>query len=381
MKTLIGTLAVGLLAVAATGCKSASEESNAPEMPVLLGETLLADDSIHVNAHGGMILEKDGVYYWYGEHRGDGTPGSLQQGVSLYTSDNLRDWKNRGIVLQLSDSVGHPLELGCKIERPKVIYNPKTGKYVMWFHHELKDRGYAAAQAGVAVADNPEGPFTFIRSGRVNPGIYPENLPEEDRVSKWNPEMEWWTEPWYEQLRHGSFVKRDLEDGQMARDMTLYVDKDGKAYHIYSSEDNLTLQIAELDSTYMNHTGRYIRVAPGGHNEAPTVLEKDGTYWMITSGCTGWAPNAARLLRADSMMGEWIQLEGNPARGEGAETTFDTQGTYIYKNGDDFTFMADRWNPQNLGDSRHVWIPVKFDESGNPYLEMPVDNETVTAEP
>ena len=374
-------MASAVICLSLAGCSGSHRDAKAPEMPLLLGETLLADDSIHVNAHGGMILEKDGVYYWYGEHRGDGTPGSLQQGVSLYTSDDLRNWKNRGIVLQLLDSIGHPLELGCKIERPKVIYNPSTGKYVMWFHHELKDHGYDAAQAGVAVADTPEGPFSFIRSARVNPGIYPENLSEEDRSSTWNPELEWWSDAWYDQLRHGSFVKRDLDGGQMARDMTLYVDKDGKAYHIYSSEDNLTIQIAELDSTFTNHTGRYIRVSPGGHNEAPAIFEKEGVYWMITSGCTGWAPNAARLLRADSIMGEWTQLEGNPARGEGAETTFDTQGTYIFRQGDDFTFMADRWNPQNLGDSRHVWIPVKFDESGSPYLEMPVNTETVTAEP
>ncbi len=363
------------------GSNKKTEEVTLPEMPILLGETLLADDSIHVNAHGGMILEKDGVFYWYGEHRGDGTPGSFQKGVSLYTSDDLKNWKNRGIVLELLDSVGHPLEIGCKIERPKVIYNPTTGKYVMWFHHELKDRGYAAAQAGLALADNPEGPFTFVKSARVNPGIYPVNLSEDDRNLAWDPKMEWWTDEWYDQLRHGSFVKRDLDGGQMARDMTLYVDKDGKAYHIYSSEDNLTIQIAELDSTYTNHTGRYIRVAPGGHNEAPTLLEKDGTYWMITSGCTGWAPNAARLLRADSIMGEWTQLEGNPAKGESSETTFDTQGTYIMKIGDNFTFMADRWNPQNLGDSRHVWLPVHFDDEGKPYLEMPVDAEIATAEP
>ncbi len=42
------------------------------------------------------------------------------------------------------------------------------------------------------------------------------------------------------------FWMRDFEGGQMARDMTIYVDDDGKAYHIYSSEDNLTLQIAQL---------------------------------------------------------------------------------------------------------------------------------------
>lgn len=339
-------------------------------MPTLIGQQVMADDGRHVNAHGGMILVVDSTYYWYGEHRGDGQPGNGQKGVSLYTSKDLRNWHNAGIVLSVVEEEGHPLEAGCTIERPKVVYNPKTGKYVMWFHHELKGRGYAAAQAAVAVADRPEGPFTFLRSGRVNPGVWPANLSEEDRNMPWDPDMAWWTEPWYEQLRHGSFVKRDFEGGQMSRDMTIYVDNDGTAYHIYSSEDNLTLQIAELDDTYTRHTGKYIRLQSGGHNEAPTIFEHDGAYWMITSGCTGWAPNAARLLRANSVMGNWVLLP-NPARGEGAETTFLSQGTYVMKLGDNFTFMADRWTPDNLGDSRHLWLRIHFDQSGAPYITMP----------
>ena len=102
-------------------------------------------------------------------------------------------------------------------------------------------------------------------------------------------------------------MKRDLEGGQMSRDMTLYVDDDGIAYHIYSSEENLTLQIAELTDDYQGHSGKYVRLFPGGHNEAPAIFKKDGTYWMITSGCTGWAPNAARLFSAPFIWGPWTQ--------------------------------------------------------------------------
>lgn len=52
-----------------------------------------------------------------------------------------------------------------------------------------------------------------------------------------------------------------------------------------------------------------------GHNEAPAIFKKDGTYWMITSGCTGWAPNAARLFSAPSIWGPWKQ-HPNPCQGE-----------------------------------------------------------------
>ena len=49
---------------------------------------------------------------------------------------------------------------------------------------------------------------------------------------------------------------------------------------------------------------------------------------MITSGCTGWEPNAARLLVADDIMGEWTEFP-NPAKGKGAHRTFESQSTYI----------------------------------------------------
>ena len=114
----------------------------------------------------------------------------------------------------------------------------------------------------------------------------------------------------------------------MSRDMTLFVDDDKKAYHIYSSEENLTLQIAELTDDYHDYTGRYIRIEPAGHNEAPAIFKRNGKYYMITSGCTGWEPNAARLLVADNILGEWSLYE-NPCLGENSELTFHSQSTYI----------------------------------------------------
>ena len=56
--------------------------------------------------------------------------------------------------------------------------------------------------------------------------------------------------------------KRDLEGGQMARDMNLFVDDDGKAYHIYASEENSTLQIAQLNDDYTDHNGCMSVVLP-----------------------------------------------------------------------------------------------------------------------
>ena len=127
----------------------------------------------------------------------------------------------------------------------------------------------------------------------------------------------------------------------------------------------------------MQHNGSYVRVAAGGQNEAPTIFKQDGTYWMITSGCTGWAPNAARMFKAKNIYGPWEQL-ANPCRGEGANKTFGGQGTFIYKvetaaqkkmfHGADYVFMADIWNPKQLSDSRHLWVPISW-ENGAPVLK------------
>lgn len=337
------------------------------------GEIWEDNTGVHINAHGGGVLAKDGAYYWFGEHKSDHTSSALV-GVTCYSSTNLTDWTNRGVALEVVDVKGHDLERGCVLERPKVVYNALTDKYVMWFHLELKGRGYAAARYGVAVADRPEGPYTYLRSGRVLPGIYPENMTYEERQAaaaierlKADPWADAWSDEWRKDVAAGMFNARDLECGQMSRDMTVYVDEDGKAYHIFSSEENLTLIIAELSADYTSHTGRYIRVAPGDQNEAPAIFKKDGVYWMITSGCTGWDPNEARMYSATSIWGPWTR-HANPCVGPKAELTFGGQSTYILNvpGTENFIFMADVWRPKHPSDARYIWLPITFNGDGKP---------------
>lgn len=324
-----------------------------------------------INAHGGGVLYHEGKYYWFGEHKSENSNAAFV-GVTCYSSADLYGWKNEGIALSVSDDESSPIVRGCTIERPKVIHNAKTGKFVMYFHLELKGLGYGAAQVAVAVSDELTGPYRLIKNSRVNAGKWPLDMNEEQRLSPVQPDdfKEWWTPQWREAVKDGLFVRRDFAGGQMSRDMTLFVDDDGKAYHIYSSEENLTLHIAELTDDYMDYTGRYIRVEPGGHNEAPALFKKEGRYFMITSGCTGWEPNAARLLTANEIMGQWT-LHPNPCKGEDADLTFHSQSTFILPvqgRNDTFIFMADRWRPRNPIDGRYVWLPILF-ENGLPTLK------------
>ena len=337
------------------------------------GELWYDDGGRHINAHGGGIMKYNDTYYWFGEHKDDRTSDAMV-GVMCYSSKDLVNWRNCGVALSVTEpapnqgnnrnfrrrgaTTDSDIERGCILERPKVIYNPVTKKFCMWFHLELKGQGYNAARYGVAVADRPEGPYKFLYSSRANAGTWPiEGSP----------------------MNFDEYLRRDFGTGQMARDMTLFVDDDGKAYHIFSSEENFTLHIAELTADYLHHTGKYTRVAPGGQNEAPAIFKKDGTYWMITSGCTGWAPNEARMFSAPSIWGPWTQ-HPNPCRGPLAEKTFNGQSTFVLTVDEPspltphlspltskYIFMADIWRPHHPIDARYIWLPIEF-EDGKPVI-------------
>jgi hypothetical protein len=84
----------------------------------------------------------------------------------------------------------------------------------------------------------------------------------------------------------------------------------------------------------------------------------------VTSDCTGWAPNTARISTAGNIFGPWEELV-NPCLAADEETarTFGAQSTFIlplHGREDAFIFMADRWNPLNAIDGRYVWLPVEF---------------------
>lgn len=321
------------------------------------------NNGVHINAHGGGILYRKGVYYWYGEHKVEGDAGNRAMvGVHCYSSRDLYNWTDEGIALKVSQDSTSDIAKGCILERPKVVYNKKTRKYVMWFHLELRGRGYKAARTGLAISDKATGPFNFVKSYRPNPGImpyYPAGTPVSEQLNCKDTKNE-----------SETFFCRDLSGGQMARDMTVFVDDDGKAYHIFSSEENATLHIAELNDTYTGHNGKFVRVYPDQATEAPAIFKHNGVYYLIGSGTTGWAPNPARLLSAPSVWGPWT-YQGNPCRGDGAKITFGGQSTHILPvagKKDAFIFMADKWTPKNAIDGRYIWLPIKF-ENGTMVIE------------
>ncbi|GHT03536.1 glycosyl hydrolase family 43 [Bacteroidia bacterium] len=299
------------------------------EKAIVSGAEWLDTDGNRINAHGGGILYHGGTYYWYGEYKGDSTYWNPKVpswecyrteagGVSVYSSTNLADWKFEGLALpsEQNDTTSE-LHYAHVLERPKVLYNEATGKFVMWLHVDSHD--YAKAAAGVAVSDSPAGPFEYLGSFRPN--------------------------------------------GQMSRDMTLFKDDDGKAYQVYSSEENQTLYISLLTDDYLQPAGTFTRNFIGLSREAPAVFKRNDKYYILSSGCTAWDPNQAEVAIADSMLGEWTIL-GNPCSGPDADKTFYGQSTHVLKvegKEDAYIAMFDRWNKTDLIDSRYLWLPIKFE--------------------
>ncbi len=306
----------------------------------LTGTPLYDNNGGLVQAHGGGVLwdEKTKKYYWYGEARGASVvPANLQKyadwgwriGVACYSSADLYNWTYEGLALEMIENDDEaPLEypesdirVGEVIERPKVIYNDKTGKYVMWMH--IDNGWYGYSRAGVAVADSPVGPFTYLESSR--PG------------------------------------------DKMSRDMTVFKDDDGAAYIYFSTDENSSLAVCRLSEDYLSCEGEAVYCISGGWREAPALFRFKDTYYMITSGCTGWDPNAADYATAPSPLGPWTR-HGSPMRGEGAELTFGGQSAFVLPVDAEkghFIFIADTWRPSHHDESGFIWLPVQIRDDGS----------------
>ncbi|NMO94710.1 family 43 glycosylhydrolase [Paenibacillus lemnae] len=278
----------------------------------------LQGDKIH--AHGGGIIWDKGYYYWFGENRLGGRK------VSCYRSRDLMQWEFRNDVLDLMSPVQpvyhrtslemNPLntEKGANIERPKVLFNQTTGKYVMWMHWE-NGQNYKDARCAIASCDTVDGHYIY----------------------------------------HGSFNPI----GHMSRDCTLFQDDDGTAYFISAARDNADLMIYRLSEDYMSIEELVRTLWPGQYREAPALMKHNGVYLMVSSGCTGWLPNQGMYAYSDSIEGRWSSL-----RPFGDATTYDSQPTCILPiTGTETTtylYVGDRWNPTAYHESTYVFLPISF---------------------
>ena len=240
----------------------------------------LDTDGNRIEAHAaGMLEAPNGRWYWYGESKK--TPQLQDHGVNCYSAPSISGpWKNEGAVLNQSDIVLPGDEGPYIVERPKVLYNENTKTYVMWFH--LDKAGYSFKHAGIATSTQPHGPFKFSK------GLLPDNLPSYD--------MSLWRDP-----------------------------QDGQAYFVRSVDNKFTA-ISRLAPDYMSSTG--IISNHSVFEGMALFRHPNGTYYIVGSHLTGWAPNELMLFRANGKTlddPQWVDM-GNPT---GDPTSFNSQPTYV----------------------------------------------------
>ncbi len=292
------------------------------------GEPWLDTDGNVIHAHGGHMLHHDGWWYWYGENRTENNY------VSCYRTKDFKSFEFRGnIITTETPTEGYRVQTDLSLagknadgtihkvnlERPKVLWCERTKKFVLWCHYE-NGVDYHDARCAVASSDYPDHGFVY----------------------------------------HGSFNPF----GDMARDCTLFMDGED-AYFAAASRDNRDLHVWKLTKDFMSVSKLVNNLFQNESREAPAFFKKDGRYYLLTSYCTGWAPNQGKWSSSDSIDGEW---EINEKFGD--ETTFRSQPAFVLEKDGKFIYFADRWGGNgHYNDSTYVVLEIKFREDGSPYIE------------
>lgn len=316
------------------------------------GQVWLDTEGKRIHAHGGSIITVGDTFYWYGENKEKTTPGGdiWHWGVRCYASKDLYNWEDKGIIIPPNlDDVNSPLHPTACMDRPHILYNQQTKKYVCWLkimHGKNKQTEM------VLTAQHVLGPYTVVQ----------------------------------EELR---------PLGMNAGDFDLAVDStDGKAYY-YFERVHSELICADLTQDYTTVSGYYSthfpNVQPPFVREAPAHFYRQGTHYLFTSGTTGYYPNPSEVACAKTWHGPWTAL-GNPHRGDTSRCSFNSQISSVFKHPgkkDLYIALADRWIynwPELAGaayadGSAYEQIEDIFYHMFHPELEVVPENYSIPFEP
>ena len=272
------------------------------------GQVWLDTNGNRIQAHGGSIMAIGDTFYWYGENKEKTRPdnGIWHWGVRCYTSKDLYNWEDRGLIIPPEpDDPSSPIHPSKCMDRPHILYNRFTKKYVCWLKIMEKD---GTQTETVLTASDILGPYTMVHRGL-----------------------------------------RPL--GMSAGDFDLVCDPvDGKAYY-YFERVHSELICADLTDDYTNVTGYYSThfplVQPPFVREAPAHFLRRGKHYLFTSGTTGYHPNPSEIACADTYHGPWTLL-GDPHPFDISRTSYNSQITSVFKHPgkkDLYIALADRWIP------------------------------------
>lgn len=184
----------------------------------------------------------------------DGGTGWNSTQFKAFSSKDLVNWKNEGVILNLADV---PWSGGVNAWAPTIA--EKDGKYYFYFSGKNKEN--TIKSLGVAVADSPTGPF----------------IPKETPI-----------------------VAGGVLAGQMI-DPAVFIDDDGGAYLYWG---NGAMYAARLSDDMMSIEGEIQTVTPTNFREAAFVIKRGGVYYfMWSNNDTGEPTYEVHYGTSDSPLG------------------------------------------------------------------------------
>lgn len=327
-----------------------------------------------IQAHGGSILY-DGEKFWlYGENK-SGITGTAtgercpyrHHGLKLYSSADLYNWKDEGFLYPESDDPENPFYPGRIVDRPHVLFNKKTGCYVMWVKTAYKnfDRCTFTVCAG-------------------------------------------------KDLKSLQFVREFTPEPHNAGDFDLF-ETEGKGYVVFENP-HTEMILRELTDDYLGLGEKYSSHlqlgTPPNIREAPCYFERNGRRFLLTSGTTSYFANPSICYDVTDLHGEWKDL-GETCVNDRARNSFHAQYASVFRHPfvkDVYIALGDRWLndcPLDMPDmeayflnrfskdkskgifltvqeraqmsdcdtsnATYVWLPVRFNERGEPYIRWERD--------
>ncbi|KAL2061359.1 hypothetical protein VTL71DRAFT_7632 [Oculimacula yallundae] len=271
---------------------------------IIPGATITAKGTNqHMQAHGGGIIEVNKVFYLIGENK---LNGSAFQSLNCYSSTDLVTWTfvNKVLSLQSSGDLG-PNRV---VERPHVMYNDQTKKYVMWMH--IDSSNYGDAKAGWATSDTVCGNYNYLGSAQPL--------------------------------------------GFQSRDLNVFKDTDGTGYML--TEDRVNgLRINKLSADYLTPLSTVFIWPEKYSYEASAIYKNGNTYFMFASGQSGWDPNDNIYCTSTSLTGPWSAWNKFATAGS---KTYNSQTAAVVGINGVVMYMGDRWKKDNLMTSTYVWLPL-----------------------
>ena len=299
------------------------------------GQEWLDTSGKPIQAHGGSILKVGDTFFWYGENKEktDGKNGIWHWGVRCYRSHDLYNWDDCGLIIPPDEKdEASPLHPTSMMDRPHILYNRRTKKYVCWL--KIMEKNGEQTET-ILTADSILGPYSIIRQGL-----------------------------------------RPL--GMSAGDFDLVAAEDGKGYYFFERVHSETI-IADLTEDYTGVTGYYSTHFP--HAQPPFVREatahfiRRGKHYLVTSGTTGYLPNPSEIAVADTWHGPYRVL-GDPHPGDESRTSYHSQITSVFRvpgKKDLYIALADRWAPDFMDlqyEDYSEWFRIRFSPDPTPQEQM-----------